>query len=116
MLNASTRSMIFSANEPASRASSGSILLRWLIPQAKEPWPVPAGAGDRKRNLGEARIGLALPGKTFLQHRHPLHQPDPLASKYGPRPHIDRTPGHGPLSGLLSGFRAIEQTLALGVE
>src|SRR5258705_8401770 len=105
MLNASTRSMIFSANEPASRASSGSLLLRWLIPQAKEPWPVPAGAGDRKRNLGEARIGLALPRQTILQHPYSLHLRVPFTSQHPAAPRID-TSGQifSAQSGLLGRF------------
>src|SRR5262249_52305764 len=37
-------------------------------------------------------------------------------AEHGGGPHIGRTPGDGPLSGLLRGFRAIEQTLALSVE
>src|SRR5215510_15730865 len=72
-----------SRSELALRASSGASSLRRLVPQAKESGSVPAGTGDRKRDLRQTRIGLASPGETILQHRHPLHLPVPLASQHG---------------------------------
>src|SRR5262249_51608627 len=39
------------------------------VPQTKEPWPIPAGTGDRDSNRGEAIVGRAVPGKA-IRHRH----------------------------------------------
>src|SRR5215475_48489 len=76
------------------------VVLNCWVTETNETLCWSAGASDRERYLGQARIGLALPGKTILKHRHPLRLPVPLASKHGARPHIDGTPGHGPLPGL----------------
>jgi hypothetical protein len=60
------------------------------IPEAKEARTVPPGAGDREGDLGEAVIGLTVPGKAVSQHHHPLRLSIPLSdqdrtgSKLGP--------------------------------
>src|SRR6266403_2111814 len=42
------------------------------IPEAEEARTVPLGACDGEGDLGEAVIGLAVPGKAVSQHHHPL--------------------------------------------
>ena len=83
-------------------------VLRWFVPQAEEFRPVPAGAGDREGDLGQAGIGLAVPGKAVGQHRHPLHLPVPFAAQHGARLQACGGPaqGHGALPGLLGRPRA----------
>ena len=79
---------------------------------------VPAGAGDREGNLGQARIGLAVPGKAIGKHRHTLDLPVPFAAQDGPRPDVGRTPGqvHGVPAGFLWRLRAIEQPLTIAIQ
>src|SRR6202171_3632071 len=61
-----------------------------FIPEAKEAGAVPFGAGDGEGDLGEAVIGLAVPGKTVSHHHYPLGPSVPLPdqnrakSKLGP--------------------------------
>src|SRR5258707_1134701 len=52
--------------------------------ETKEARTVPLGASDGKGDLGEAVIGLAVPGKTVGHHHHPLRLSIPL-------PHQHRT-------------------------
>src|SRR5258708_14976835 len=60
------------------------------IPEAKEARTVPPGDGDREGDLGDAVIGLTVPGKAVSQHHHPLRLSIPLSdqdrtgSKLGP--------------------------------
>src|SRR5258705_4381573 len=42
------------------------------IPEAEEARTVPLGACDGEGDLGEAVIGLAVPGKAVSHHHHPL--------------------------------------------
>jgi hypothetical protein len=59
-------------------------------PEAKEVGAVPPSAGDSEGNLGQAVIGLAIPGKAVGHHHHPLRLSVPLpdqdrtGSKLGP--------------------------------
>src|SRR5436309_15588168 len=80
-------------------------------------WVLPS-AGDRKRDLREAPIGLAVPGKAFGQDRHPVHLPVPFSAQHGAGPEFygTLTHVHGTLSGLLGKPRAIEQAYGLGVQ
>src|SRR5258708_25803523 len=48
------------------------------IPEAEEARTVPLGAGDGEGDLGEAVIGLAIPGKAVSHHHHPLRLSIPL--------------------------------------
>src|SRR5260221_1418188 len=77
--------------------------LRPSVAQPKEFGSTPAGAGDRKRDLREAPIGLAVPGKAFGQDRHPVHLPVPFSAQHGAGPEFcgTLTHAHGTLSGLL---------------
>src|SRR5260370_13189627 len=52
--------------------------------EAEEARAVPLGACNCERDLGEAVIGLAVPGKTVRHHHHPLRLSIPL-------PHQNRT-------------------------
>src|SRR5580692_8735289 len=60
------------------------------IPETEKARAVPFGSGDREGDLGEAVIGLAVPGKTVSHHHYPLGPSIPLAdqdrakSKLGP--------------------------------
>src|SRR5258705_8321740 len=72
------------------------------IPEAKEARTIPPGAGDREGDLGEAVIGLTVPGKAVSQHHHPLRLSIPLSdqdrtgSKLGPLlVKAGQTGGHG---------------------
>src|SRR5712672_2434348 len=49
-----------------------------LISQPKESRTVPLGACDSKGDLGEAVIGLTVPGKAVGHHHHPLRLSIPL--------------------------------------
>src|SRR5260221_12876978 len=42
------------------------------IPEAEEARTVPLGACDGEGDLGEAVIGLAVPGKGVSHHHHPV--------------------------------------------
>src|SRR6266404_6789961 len=44
----------------------------FFIPKAEEARTVPLGASDGEGDLGEAVIGLAIPGKAVSHHHHPL--------------------------------------------
>src|SRR6267154_5414086 len=48
------------------------------IPEAEEARTVPLGACDGEGDLGEAVIGLAIPGKAVSHHHHPLRLSMPL--------------------------------------
>jgi hypothetical protein len=52
-----------------------------FIPKAKEARTVPPGAGDSKGDLGQAVIGLAIPGKTISHHHHPLRLSIPFSDQ-----------------------------------
>src|SRR6266436_6092028 len=52
--------------------------------ETKEARTVPLGASDGEGDLGEAVVGLAVPGKTLGHHHHPLRLSIPL-------PHQHRT-------------------------
>jgi energy-coupling factor transporter ATP-binding protein EcfA2 len=60
------------SERPSSTWHSWCRSLRRSVAQPKEFGSTPAGAGDRKRDLREAPIGLAVPGKAFGQDRHPV--------------------------------------------
>src|SRR6266511_3802224 len=92
--------------------------LRLSVAQPKEFGPTPAGAGDRKRDLREAPISLAVPGKAFGQDRHPVHLPVPFSAQRSAGPEVcgTLTHTHGTLSGLLGRPRAIEQAYGLGFQ
>src|SRR6266566_6187462 len=45
-------------------------LLLPVLPQAKKPWAVPCGSGDRSGDGRQAGVGRALPGKPLGDHRH----------------------------------------------
>ena len=53
-----------------------------FVPEAKEARAVPFGAGDGEGDLGEAVIGLAVPGKAVGHHHHPLRLPIPLPDQH----------------------------------
>jgi hypothetical protein len=61
-----------------------------LYPGGQRSGAVPFGAGDGEGDLGEAVIGLAVPGKTVSHHHYPLGPSVPLPdqnrarSKLGP--------------------------------
>src|SRR6266853_6546859 len=48
------------------------------IPEAEEARTVPLGACDGEGDLGQAVIGLAVPGKSVSHHHHPLRLSIPL--------------------------------------
>src|SRR6266436_6226066 len=48
------------------------------IPEAEEARTVPLGACDGEGDLGEAVVGLAVPGKAVSHHHHPLRALIPL--------------------------------------
>src|SRR3954452_1251406 len=56
-----------------------------LYPQAKKARTIPFGSGDREGDLGEAVIGLAIPGKTVSHHHYPLRSTIPFADQYRAR-------------------------------
>ena len=73
---------------------------------------------DREGNLGQAWIGVAVPGKAIGKHCHPLHLPVPFAVEDGAGPKL-RGPLaqlHGVLSSLVRRPRAVEQTLSLTLQ
>ena len=49
-----------------------------VIPETKEARAVPFGARDGEGDLGEAIVGLTVPGKAVGQHDYPLRLPVPL--------------------------------------
>src|SRR5260221_10323224 len=53
------------------------------IPEAEEARTVPLGACDGEGDLGEAVIGLAVPGKAVSHHHHPLRLSIPFPGQYG---------------------------------
>ena len=62
--------------------------VRFLVlpfPQAKEPGPVPVGAGNDLGDGGEARIGLLLPDKAIRHDRHRVMRAPEFPDKDGPR-------------------------------
>src|SRR6266403_5433794 len=50
----------------------------FCIPEAEEARTVPLGACDGEGDLGEAVIGLAVPGNAVSHHHHPLRPSIPL--------------------------------------
>src|SRR5258708_18302692 len=58
----------------------------FFIPKAEEARTVPPGACDSKGDLGEAVIGLAVPGKAVGHHHHPLRLSIPLPDQDCPAP------------------------------
>src|SRR5215831_11548376 len=61
--------------------------------EAEKPGSRPAGAGHGEGDLGQARVGLAVPGKPLSQHYDPLQVAIPLACQQGARPQF----GSGPV-------------------
>src|SRR6516164_4710567 len=59
--------------------------LSLLVSQAKEAGTIPPGAGDRKGDLGQAVIGLAVPGKAIGQHHHAMRFSVPLPNQHSAR-------------------------------
>src|SRR6516164_1750105 len=57
--------------------------LSLLVSQAKEAGTIPPRAGDRKGDLGQAVIGLAVPGKAIGQHHHTMRSPVPFSNQHG---------------------------------
>src|ERR1700681_3762248 len=53
-----------------------------LISQPKEARTVPLGASDGEGDLGEAVIGLPVPGKAVGHHHHPLRLSIPLSDEH----------------------------------
>src|SRR6516164_7399269 len=56
--------------------------LNLLVSQAKEAGTIPPGAGDRKGDLGQAVISLAVPGKAIGQHHHAMRLSIPLPNQH----------------------------------
>ena len=90
----------------------------WLVAQTKEPGAVPAGAGDGERHLGQARIGLAIPGKALGQHSDPMHPPIPFPGQHGAGSDICDHPAviHRAFARGLRRRRIVEKALALAVQ
>src|SRR5262249_55467560 len=81
-------------SEPAwSTPSSRPDLRCWFIAQAEKPGAIPALAGDREGDLGQASIGFAVPGKPVSEHHDLLQVAIPLARQQGAAPQ----PGPGPV-------------------
>src|SRR5258708_13352601 len=53
--------------------------------ETKEARTVPLGASDGEGDLGEAVIGLTVPGKTVGHHHHPLRLSIPLPHQHRAR-------------------------------
>ena len=91
---------------------------RWFVSQAEEFRSIPTRPRDREGNLGQAWIGVAIPGKAIGKHCHPLHLPVPFAGEDGAGPE-HRGPlaqPHGVLSSLVRRPRAVEQTRSLSLQ
>src|SRR5712675_360562 len=52
------------------------------IPEAEEARTVPLGACDGEGDLGEAVIGLAVPGEPVSHHHHPLRLSIPFPDEH----------------------------------
>ena len=78
-------------------------------PHAEEAMAVPARAGHRLGDLRQAAIGLAVPGKTVLQHHHPLQRAVPFANQQRARFQIDAVlcRGLARREGAVNGFNAV---------
>ena len=102
----------------AERRLHGACFFCWLVPQTEEPGPVPAGPGDGEGDLGEARIGLAVPGKAIGQHRHAVHSSVPLPRQHGAWPDTrgDMADVHRPLTGRLGRGGIIQKAPAVAIQ
>src|SRR5258708_8344978 len=93
----------------------------FFIPKAEEARTVPLGACDSKGDLGEAVIGLAVPGKAGGHHHHPLRLSIPLPDQDCPGGKLGsllvkagQTSGHCRSSFLPS--RSIQHLLVFAIE
>jgi hypothetical protein len=55
-----------------------------FIPKPKKAGATPFGSGDREGDLGQAVVGLAIPGKAVSHHHHPLRLSIPLPDQDRP--------------------------------
>ena len=75
--------------------------------QAEEAVTVPARAGHRFGDLGEAAIGLAIPGEALFQDRHPFQPAFPFTDQHCSRSQIDPLPRRGDASFKQTAFRGV---------
>src|SRR5262249_53140832 len=68
----------------SSRSSRSDLRCR-VISQSEKPGTVPTRAGYGESDLGQAWIGLAVPGKPVREHHDPLRLTIPLARQQGAR-------------------------------
>ena len=91
-----------------------------LVPQTKEPRAVPLGTGDGEGDLGEAVIGLALPGEAVVDHHHPMGMTVPLARQDGAgfefSPSRSNSSVRREASGPATGSDMLEQSSGSGIE
>jgi hypothetical protein len=92
-----------------------------LIPHAEEARTVPLRTSNRKGDLGEAIIGLAIPGKSIGHHHHPLGTSVPRSHQHSSRGQFgpllieaDETRGHR-CAGVLC-VRSIKNLLGLVIQ
>src|SRR5208337_4818805 len=76
-----SRSLVGSGCHSRWRFAAGS--------QPEEAMAVPACAGDRLGDRGQASIGIAVPGIAVLENGHPFQFAAPFPSKHCPRPEVD---------------------------
>ncbi len=75
---------VFEGSTPSSRP----VLRLRFIAQAEKPGAIPARASDREGDLGQAGVGLAVPGKPVSEHHDPLQVTIPLARQQGAGPQL----------------------------
>ena len=89
-----------------------------LVSQPKEPRSIPATAGDGKRDLREAGIGVAAPGEAVGKYGDLVHLTIPFATENRAGPNLRATAGRtqGAPRSCLRRFGMIEQTSVLFVK